>query len=74
MVLTSHNKLGDTETATGWYLPEAAHPYHVFKEARCEISWASPKGGATPLDPASIDLTDEGNKAFYEDQSAYGFT
>ena len=37
MVLTSHFKLGDTETETGWYLPEAAHPYHVFKDAKCVI-------------------------------------
>ena len=74
MVLTNHDKLGDTETETGWYLPEAAHPYHVFKDTGCKITWASPKGGATPLDPASIDLADAGNKSFYEDKAVYGGT
>ena len=67
MVLTQHPQLGDTGTATGWYLPEAAHPYHVFKEANCKISWASPNGGSTPLDPASIDLSDGLNKSFYDE-------
>ena len=42
IVLTSHDKLGDTGKPTGWYLPEAAHPYNVFKEAGYKISWASP--------------------------------
>ena len=66
LVLTSHNKLGDTDQVTGWYLPEAAHPYHHLKKAGFDIEFASPKGGVAPLDPASIDLTDEQNKAFWE--------
>lgn len=33
MVLTNHEDMGNTGKKTGWYLPEMAHPYHVFKEA-----------------------------------------
>ena len=57
MVFTNHNKLGDTTKPTGWYLPEAAHPYEVFLEAGCHVTFASPKGGVVPLDPASVDAS-----------------
>ncbi|KAI4914229.1 uncharacterized protein J4E92_009643 [Alternaria infectoria] len=53
-VLTSHNKLGDTGKPTGWYLPELAHPYHVL-HSKANITVASPKGGGSPLDPASVE-------------------
>ncbi|KAI9203402.1 class I glutamine amidotransferase-like protein [Polychytrium aggregatum] len=52
-VLTSHSELGSTGHKTGWYLPEVAHPYYVL--AHHKITWASPKGGATPMDPGSAD-------------------
>ncbi|KAL9087759.1 MAG: hypothetical protein Q9165_006526 [Trypethelium subeluteriae] len=54
-VLTSHNKLGNLDKPTGWYLPELAHPYHVL-EPKTEIIVASPKGGEAPLDPASVEM------------------
>jgi len=66
MVYTSHDKLGETEEKTGWYLPEAAHPYAVFKAAGYTITHASPKGGVAPLDAGSIDLNDAENKTFWE--------
>jgi putative intracellular protease/amidase len=53
-VLTSHNKLGNLDKPTGWYLPELAHPYHVLHN-KAEIVVASPKGGEAPLDPSSIE-------------------
>ncbi|KAF9739326.1 hypothetical protein PMIN06_000982 [Paraphaeosphaeria minitans] len=53
-VLTSHNKLGNLDKPTGWYLPELAHPYHVL-HGKTDITVASPKGGEAPLDPASVD-------------------
>jgi len=55
MVLTSHDKLGSTGTQTGWYLPEAAHPYFVFKNAGIKMTWASPKGGEAPVDEGSVE-------------------
>jgi len=53
MVLTSHDKLGDTGKKTGFWLEEFAAPYYVFKNAGAMIVVASPLGGQPPLDPKS---------------------
>jgi len=53
MVLTSHDKMGDTGKKTGFWLEEFAAPYYVFKDAGADITLASPKGGQPPLDPMS---------------------
>ena len=53
MVLTSHDRLGDTGHKTGFWLEEFAAPYYVFKDAGAELVLASPKGGQPPLDPKS---------------------
>jgi putative intracellular protease/amidase len=53
MVLTSHDKLGNTGRKTGFWLEELAAPYFVFKDAGAEIVLASPQGGQPPLDPKS---------------------
>jgi putative intracellular protease/amidase len=53
MILTSHDKLGDTGKRTGFWLEEFAAPYYVFKDAGAEVTLASPKGGQPPLDPSS---------------------
>lgn len=53
MVLTSHDKLGDTGKKTGFWLEEFAAPYYIFKDAGAEITLASPLGGQPPLDPKS---------------------
>jgi putative intracellular protease/amidase len=53
MVLTSHDKLGDTGRKTGFWLEELAAPYFVFRDAGVEVVLASPKGGQPPLDPKS---------------------
>ena len=55
MVLTSHDKLGNTGEKTGFWLEEFAAPYYVFKDAGAEITLASPRGGQPPLDPKSDD-------------------
>lgn len=55
MVLTSHDRLGDTGKKTGFWLEEFAAPYYVFKDAGAEITLASPQGGQPPLDPKSDD-------------------
>ncbi|KAK3352661.1 DJ-1/PfpI family protein [Lasiosphaeria hispida] len=56
VVLTSHEKLGNTGRLTGWYLPEFAHPYDGFKAAGFEVTVASPKGGVAPLDAGSVEM------------------
>ena len=53
VVLTSHDKLGNTGDKTGFWLEEFAAPYYVFKDAGAEITLASPLGGQPPLDPKS---------------------
>lgn len=53
MVLTSHDRLGDTGRKTGFWLEEFAAPYYTFKDAGATITLASPKGGQPPLDPKS---------------------
>lgn len=55
MVLTSHDRLGDTGKKTGFWLEEFAAPYYVFKDAGAAITLASPHGGQPPLDPKSDD-------------------
>ena len=57
MVLTSHDQLGDTGEQTGWYLPEVAHPYDEFIAAGYTVTFASPKGGAAPVDIGSVDAS-----------------
>src|SRR6201984_2803144 len=53
LVITSHDKLGDTGGKPGFWLEELAAPYYVFKDAGAQITLASPKGGRPPLDPKS---------------------
>jgi putative intracellular protease/amidase len=59
MVLTSHDKLGDTGRKTGFWLEELAAPYYAFKDAGAEIVLASPKGGQPPLDPKSSEAASQ---------------
>jgi putative intracellular protease/amidase len=53
MVLTSHDKLGDTGKKTGFWLEEFAAPYYLMKDAGVELTIVSPNGGQPPLDPTS---------------------
>ena len=74
MVLTSHDKLGDTGNKTGFWLEEFAAPYYVFKDAGAEVTLASPKGGQPPLDPSSDtdDAQTDATKRFKSDKAAQG--
>ncbi|MFT7005348.1 MAG: putative intracellular protease/amidase [Sulfurimonas sp.] len=57
IVLTSHDKLGNTGKKTGFWLEEFASPYYTLLDAGVNVTLASPKGGQPPLDPTS-DLPD----------------
>jgi len=63
--LTSHDRKGDTGQPTGFYLPEAAHPWAVLRDAGFEIDFVSPKGGRPPMDGA--DTRDATSRMFLED-------
>ncbi|GGT36607.1 type 1 glutamine amidotransferase domain-containing protein [Nonomuraea spiralis] len=49
IVLTSHDDLGGVER-TGYYVPEAAHPWEIFTKAGFEVDVASVAGGEPPRD------------------------
>jgi putative intracellular protease/amidase len=57
MVLTSHDKLGNSGRKTGFWYEEFAGPYYTFKDVGAAIVLASPKGGQPPLDPTSNQAT-----------------
>jgi len=72
MVLTSHDRLGDTGKKTGFWLEEFAAPYYVFQDAGATITLVSPLGGHPPLDPKSDepDAQTEATKRFRQDKNA----
>lgn len=51
-IATSHDELGNG-TKTGVWLEEAAEPFVELSGQGLEITIASPKGGAVPIDPRS---------------------
>ncbi|UXI69477.1 type 1 glutamine amidotransferase domain-containing protein [Tahibacter amnicola] len=58
MIVTSHDKLGNTGNATGLFLSELSHPYEVFKKNGIQVDIASPNGGKAPIDPNSLQAED----------------
>lgn len=54
IVVTSHAQMGDTGIPTGIWIEELAVPYYRFIDAGVEVTIASPRGGAAPIDPKSI--------------------
>lgn len=55
MVLTSHDRLGNTGKPTGFWLEEFTAPYYTFRDAGADVTLVSPKGGQPPIDPKSDD-------------------
>ncbi|PCJ58705.1 MAG: type 1 glutamine amidotransferase domain-containing protein [Rhodospirillaceae bacterium] len=53
IVLTSHDRLGDTGNKTGYWKEEFATPYYALIDAGVDVTLATPKGGEAPLDPNS---------------------
>lgn len=65
LILTSQDRLGDSDTGAGTWLEELAAPYFVLSEGGCQVDFASIKGGEAPIDPASLKepwLTDNGRR------------
>lgn len=65
IALTSHDQLGDTGKATGFYVSEAAHPWKVFSEAGYTVDLVSVRGGAPPRD--GLDDADPIQNEFFAD-------
>ncbi len=72
IVLTSHEKLGETGLKTGFWLEEFVSPYYVFKDHNIETVLASPLGGQPPLDPKSdeADFQTDATARFHQDNDA----
>jgi len=72
IVLTSHDKLGETGKKTGFWLEEFTAPYYEFLDAGAELTLASPKGGQPPVDPKSSepDAQTETTARFHKDDNA----
>ncbi|MDF1585482.1 type 1 glutamine amidotransferase domain-containing protein [Marinimicrococcus flavescens] len=73
IVLTSHDRLGDTGRKTGFYYEEMAVPYWIFRDAGLEVDIASVRGGHAPHDPASLEDAEEVPEAvrrFRDDEAA----
>ncbi|KDR83795.1 hypothetical protein GALMADRAFT_236180 [Galerina marginata CBS 339.88] len=56
---------------TGWYLPEAAHPYYVLSP-HATIDFAAPKGPNPPVDEGSVKAfaSDPDSVKFQKDETA----
>jgi putative intracellular protease/amidase len=67
IVVTSHDRKGDTGQPTGAYLPEITHPHAALREAGVIVDFVSPKGGRVPLD--GVDRNDPVNAAFLDDEA-----
>ena len=72
MILTSHDRLGNTGQKTGFWLEEFAAPYYVFHDAGAKLTLASPLGGQPPLDPKSDDAASQtdATRRFKSDSAA----
>lgn len=72
IVVTNHDRLGDTGKPTGLWLEELATPRARFLEAGYAVALASPLGGKTPIDPASLsdEAANDDTRAFLADDSA----
>lgn len=69
-VLTSHSQMGDTGHKTGFWVEEFANPYYTLVDQGVEVTIATPKGGAAPVDPTSNlpqNATDD-TKRYNEDE------
>ncbi len=71
-VLTGHDRLGaaDDERAdrTGYHLFEAARPWSILADAGIDVDFVTPDGNTAPIDPSSMDLSDEYNARFMDDE------
>ena len=70
-VLTSNDKMGDTDNKTGFWVEEFAAPYYKLTDAGYNVTLASPKGGQPPIDPNSDteDAATEATKRFDKDEA-----
>lgn len=69
LVVTSADRVAGLPDPTGSWLEEVAAPYYTFKDAHCDVTLASPQGGAAPIDARSLDAENQtaATRRFAED-------
>ncbi|MDJ0600098.1 MAG: type 1 glutamine amidotransferase domain-containing protein [Crocosphaera sp.] len=72
LVITSHDKLGQTGQKTGFWLEEAVNPYYRFVDAGFDVTLSSPEGGEPPMDDRSVqeESQTEDTRRFFKDETA----
>ncbi|GAB2789469.1 type 1 glutamine amidotransferase domain-containing protein [Rhabdobacter roseus] len=69
IVCTNHDTYPTKATKTGLWLSELTHFYEVLAKRRLLMDFVSPQGGPIPIDPRSLDLKDDINRTYYEDEA-----
>ncbi|GAM06250.1 type 1 glutamine amidotransferase domain-containing protein [Novosphingobium sp. MBES04] len=59
MVTTSADRMTPGTEPTGVWLEELTTPYYAFRDAGAEVTLASIKGGAIPVDQRSVNVDGE---------------
>ena len=67
-IVTSNSLKGSTGLLTGYWLSELIHPINEFEKSGIDYEVVSIKGGEPPIDPASMDLKDEVNLRFWNNE------
>ncbi|MGL4812124.1 MAG: type 1 glutamine amidotransferase domain-containing protein [Beijerinckiaceae bacterium] len=55
IILTSHDKLGESGKPTGFFFDEMATPYWALRDTGIAVDIASIAGGKAPVDPSSLE-------------------
>lgn len=68
VVLTSHEKFPNINRPTGLWLGEAVHFVQKMEAAGYQIDFVSPRGGYTPIDPASLAMAEDIDWEWYQNK------
>ncbi len=73
VILSSCAQIPGAERKTGTWFEELAAPYYLFRAAGAQVTLASPKGGAAPIDPGSLDdnFQSDATRRFSADTEAH---
>lgn len=66
---TNHDTFPTKTNKTGLWLSELTHFCQVLDKQKIAYDLVSPLGGVIPIDERSLDLKDEVNRSYYEDEA-----
>lgn len=72
LIMSSNSEMGISGKQTGTWFEEVASPYYILTEAGYEVVFASPDGGAAPIDLLSMKapFTTPNTERFLKDEVA----